>query len=79
VTSRTGRARIDLDDSTTAANGARSPIRVATAPELESVSGRFFGPRGKELTLPEQAGDEETRRRLSELSGRLVELTPGSG
>ena len=60
--------------STTAEKGARTTIGAASSPDLASVSGRFLGPRGKELGLPAQASDDEARRRLWGESVRLAEL-----
>lgn len=53
------------------AEGARTSIHVATAPELEGVTGRYFD-REKEVRPSEAASDPEAARRLWELSERLV-------
>jgi NAD(P)-dependent dehydrogenase (short-subunit alcohol dehydrogenase family) len=59
--------------STTPEKGARTTIHVATSPELESVSGQFFGPKQKQLRLPAQAQDAAARRRLWDVSARMTE------
>lgn len=53
------------------AEGARTSIHVATAPELEGVTGRYFD-REKEVRPSEAASNPEAARRLWELSERLV-------
>ena len=53
------------------AEGARTPIYVATAPELETVTGRYFD-RGKEAKPSEASMDEAAARRLWEVSKKLV-------
>lgn len=50
--------------STTPEKGARTAVHLATSPDVEGVSGAFFGPKQKRLKLPAQAADEEVRRRL---------------
>ncbi len=53
------------------AEGARTPIYVATAPELEAVTGRYFD-RAKEAKPSEASMDEAAARRLWEVSKKLV-------
>lgn len=53
------------------AEGARTSVRLATAPELEAVTGRYFD-REKELKPSKAANDPEDSRRLWEISERLV-------
>ncbi len=55
----------------TPAQGARTTIRVASAPELERVTGRYFKD-GREASPAPYARDEAVQRRLWELSERLV-------
>jgi NAD(P)-dependent dehydrogenase (short-subunit alcohol dehydrogenase family) len=56
-------------------DGVRATARLVTAPELETVTGRYFnGPR--EARADPQAYDPEARRRLRELSERLTGLDP---
>jgi NAD(P)-dependent dehydrogenase (short-subunit alcohol dehydrogenase family) len=54
------------------AEGARTSIYVATSPELEGVTGRYFD-RGKEARPSKAATDEGAARRLWEVSEELVE------
>jgi NAD(P)-dependent dehydrogenase (short-subunit alcohol dehydrogenase family) len=49
--------------------GAGATVRIATSPELEGVTGRFFD-REEEARAHEQAYDPEARRRLWRLSRR---------
>jgi NAD(P)-dependent dehydrogenase (short-subunit alcohol dehydrogenase family) len=51
--------------------GTAAVVRLALDPELERVSGRFFDQQTEAAADP-QAYDEEARRRLWELSERLV-------
>jgi NAD(P)-dependent dehydrogenase (short-subunit alcohol dehydrogenase family) len=51
--------------------GTASTIRLAVAPELEGVTGKFFD-RQQEAAASPQAYDPEARRALWELSERLV-------
>jgi NAD(P)-dependent dehydrogenase (short-subunit alcohol dehydrogenase family) len=59
--------------------GAANVVRLATAPELAGVSGRFFD-RDREAAADPQAYDAEARAWLWELSERLVTqaLAPGA-
>jgi NAD(P)-dependent dehydrogenase (short-subunit alcohol dehydrogenase family) len=52
--------------------GVESTIRLATAPELAAVSGRFFD-RESDALANEQAYDQRARRRLWELSRELTD------
>ena len=51
--------------------GVESTVRLATAPELAAVSGRFFD-RESEARVEDQAYDPRARRRLWELSRELT-------
>jgi NAD(P)-dependent dehydrogenase (short-subunit alcohol dehydrogenase family) len=51
--------------------GVRASLRLAVAPELNGVTGRYFDGTGESAAHP-QAYDPEARRRLRELSERLV-------
>lgn len=53
--------------------GARWPLRLATAPELEGVSGKFFV-KSKEQPFPPPARDDDAIARLWQVSERLVGL-----
>jgi retinol dehydrogenase 12 len=56
-----------------AAKGAETSIHLASAPELASVSGRYFA-NSREAKTSALANDPAARHRLSELSARLCEL-----
>jgi NAD(P)-dependent dehydrogenase (short-subunit alcohol dehydrogenase family) len=56
-------------------SGVRATARLATAPELAGVSGRYFD-RLAEARAHPQAYDAQARRRLRELSNGLVGLRP---
>jgi NAD(P)-dependent dehydrogenase (short-subunit alcohol dehydrogenase family) len=67
----------------TVEEGAEAAVRLAAAPELEGVTGRYFDGTREGRANP-QAYDEEARKRLwtlsEELSGRLLEpLRDGDG
>jgi NAD(P)-dependent dehydrogenase (short-subunit alcohol dehydrogenase family) len=51
--------------------GVEATVRLATSPELEGVTGRFFD-RQVESSAQSQAYDREARRRLWDLSVRLT-------
>jgi NAD(P)-dependent dehydrogenase (short-subunit alcohol dehydrogenase family) len=51
--------------------GTEATARLVADPELDDVTGRYFNGR-REARAEEQAYDPEARRRLRELSGRLV-------
>ena len=53
--------------------GARTQIFLASAPEVEGVTGGYFI-RKKQGTPPAQARDSAVRRKLWELSEQLVSL-----
>ncbi|KPK14543.1 MAG: hypothetical protein AMJ62_13055 [Myxococcales bacterium SG8_38] len=53
------------------AEGARTSVYLATAPELEAVTGRYFD-REKEAKPSKAATDPDDARRLWEISERLV-------
>jgi NAD(P)-dependent dehydrogenase (short-subunit alcohol dehydrogenase family) len=54
------------------ADGARTSIYVATAPELEGVTGRYFD-KVREAKPSKSSRDEEAARRLWEVSEQLVD------
>ena len=54
-------------------DGVRATARLARDPELDGVSGRYFNGRREDEPDP-QARDPQARRRLRELSDRLVGL-----
>jgi NAD(P)-dependent dehydrogenase (short-subunit alcohol dehydrogenase family) len=51
--------------------GARAPVWLATAPELETVSGKYFDVK-KETELTETAKDTELAEKLWNLSSKLA-------
>jgi NAD(P)-dependent dehydrogenase (short-subunit alcohol dehydrogenase family) len=55
----------------TADQAAARVLYVATAPELEGVSGKYFGDR-KELPSPKQSHDEAAQDRLWQMSEQLT-------
>jgi len=57
--------------------GARMQVHVASAPELASVTGRFFK-RMKPVTSSRASRDEAAQRRLWEMSEELVGLKPAA-
>jgi NAD(P)-dependent dehydrogenase (short-subunit alcohol dehydrogenase family) len=59
---------------TTVEEGAEATLRLATSPELDGVTGRYFDGR-REARANAQAYDPEARRRLWELSEKLVGLS----
>jgi NAD(P)-dependent dehydrogenase (short-subunit alcohol dehydrogenase family) len=61
----------DDDGPLTPAQGAKVPIRVATAPELAGVSGRYFREEGESRSSP-QSYDVATRERLWSVSAALA-------
>jgi NAD(P)-dependent dehydrogenase (short-subunit alcohol dehydrogenase family) len=56
-------------------DGVRATARLVTAPELATVTGRYFNGQ-REARADPQAYDPEARRRLRELSERLTGLGP---
>jgi NAD(P)-dependent dehydrogenase (short-subunit alcohol dehydrogenase family) len=58
----------------TVEEGLEATLRVATAPELHGVTGRYFD-RHRDALAHAQAYDEQARRRLWRLSEELVGLT----
>jgi NAD(P)-dependent dehydrogenase (short-subunit alcohol dehydrogenase family) len=58
----------------TVEEGVEATMRLATSPEVDGVSGRYFD-RLREALAPPQAYDEEARRRLWKLSEELVGLS----
>lgn len=61
----------------TVEGGARTPIYLATDPEIEYVSGHYFESQSPVLSAP-QSYDPETARRLWEVSADLLDLDPSS-
>jgi NAD(P)-dependent dehydrogenase (short-subunit alcohol dehydrogenase family) len=59
----------------TPAQGAATSIHVASAPELEQVSGRYFAD-SKPKTSSKRSYDEAAAARLWQVSADLVGLTP---
>lgn len=59
-------------------NGAATSVYLATAAELEGVTGRYFSD-CKETRTSKASYDEATARRLWEISERLTGLTPAAG
>jgi NAD(P)-dependent dehydrogenase (short-subunit alcohol dehydrogenase family) len=55
----------------TEADGAKTSIHVATAPELDGVTGRYFD-RMREVTPGKATQDEEAARRLWAVSEQLI-------
>ncbi len=55
--------------------GAQTPIHLASAPELEGVSGRYFVRKQPAESSP-RSRDPETARRLWEVSEQLTGATP---
>jgi NAD(P)-dependent dehydrogenase (short-subunit alcohol dehydrogenase family) len=60
--------------TSTVEEGVEATMRVATSPELEGITGRYFD-RLRDAHAHPQAYDEEARRRLWRLSEELVGLT----
>lgn len=54
------------------ADGAKTSVHVATAPELEGVTGRYFD-KVREAKASKPASDEEAGRRLWDVSQRLID------
>uniref|UniRef100_V9L1T7 Cytosolic 5'-nucleotidase 1B n=1 Tax=Callorhinchus milii TaxID=7868 RepID=V9L1T7_CALMI len=54
--------------------GAETPLYLATAPEVEQVSGKYFGDCKEEELLP-KAKDDAVAKKLWEVSERMVGLT----
>jgi NAD(P)-dependent dehydrogenase (short-subunit alcohol dehydrogenase family) len=57
-------------------DGARTSIHVATAPELEGVTGRYFD-RMKEAEPSRASRDQDAARRLWEVSEELIDAATG--
>ena len=57
-----------------ATKGARASIHVASAPELEGVSGRYFKS-SKETRSSKRSRDVEAQKRLWEVSAKLTGVT----
>ena len=56
--------------------GARPTVHLATSPDLESVSGKFFNSEGIEVSSSKPSYDQSAARRLWELSAQLTQLPP---
>jgi NAD(P)-dependent dehydrogenase (short-subunit alcohol dehydrogenase family) len=54
--------------------GSRTSIYVATAPELEGVSGKYFS-NGKEATAPKESYDEASANRLWQICEQLTGIS----
>src|SRR5438876_403941 len=59
----------------TPAQGARSPIYLASSPDLDNVTGQFFA-NGKPNTANKLASDPELTVRLWQVSADLVSMRP---
>jgi retinol dehydrogenase-12 len=55
--------------------GARTSVRLASAPELEGVTGKYFDQHGREARSVRASHDRDAQRRLWELSERLCGVT----
>ncbi len=62
----------------TPAEGATTPIRLASAPDLEQMTGHYFA-NGKPKKSSERSYDEVDAARLWQVSADLVGLTPATG
>ena len=54
-----------------AEKAAKAVVRLATSPELEGVTGKYFS-KMKEANSSEESYDEEVAQRLWKLSGELT-------
>jgi NAD(P)-dependent dehydrogenase (short-subunit alcohol dehydrogenase family) len=54
------------------AEGARTSLHVATSPDLERVTGRYFD-KVREAKASKASADEEAARRLWEVSQQLID------
>jgi retinol dehydrogenase 14 len=61
----------------TPAQGAETPIYLASSPDVEGVTGRYFANR-KPRTASKRAYDTETAARLWQVSADLVGMTPAT-
>jgi NAD(P)-dependent dehydrogenase (short-subunit alcohol dehydrogenase family) len=59
---------------TTPAKGARTSIRLARAPELERVTGKYFDERSREVPSSVTSRDENAQERLWRLSAEMLSL-----
>ena len=57
------------------AQGAETPVFLASSPDTQELSGRYFANR-REAPADSRTGDRELRRGLWELSERLTGLKP---
>ena len=57
------------------ATGARTTIHLATSPEVEGVSGRYFA-KSREARVSSSARDDEAAARLWTLSEEMTGLAP---
>jgi len=68
------RLAVKLPFFVTPDKGARTAIRVATAPELEGVTGKYFS-KEKEKSPAKHAQDEAIAKQLWDVSAKLTKLT----
>lgn len=59
-----------------AAQGAQTAIYLASSPEVEGVSGKYFDHNGKVSTSSKASYDESSAQRLWQLSAELTQLPP---
>ena len=59
-------------------DGAKPTVFLATSPEVEGVSGRFFNNKGVATTSSKLSNDEEVARRLWKVSAELTHLDGNS-
>lgn len=64
------------DGGRSAAKASRSSVYLATSPEVESVSGRYFDTNSKEVAWPAPVRDTQTRRQLWAITERLTLANP---
>jgi len=62
--------------NTTAEKAARSSIYLATAPEVEGVTGVYFNANSKRVRWPKSVYEETIRAKIWEVSERLAHLRP---
>jgi NAD(P)-dependent dehydrogenase (short-subunit alcohol dehydrogenase family) len=70
-------SRLILPLLKTPAQGAQTSIYLASSPDVDGVTGKFFANR-KPKTANKLAADTEMTARLWQVSGDLVGLTPAS-
>jgi NAD(P)-dependent dehydrogenase (short-subunit alcohol dehydrogenase family) len=62
---------------TTPAKGARTSIFLASAPEVEHVTGKYFDERSREVPPSASSRDENAQERLWQLSEKLCSIESG--